>query len=101
MLNGASKGKFEASRGLRQGDPLSPLLFSLSVDVLGRLLKRAANMGVIEGVSIGKEKINLTHLQFADDTILFSNGDESKFLNFLKIVKIFELFCAENKPKEI
>ena len=40
LVNGGAKGWVKASRGLRQGDPLSPFLFTLVVDVLSRLMSR-------------------------------------------------------------
>lgn len=51
---------FVASRGLRQGDPLSPFLLTLVVDVLGRLLDRVRYVGLIEGFAIGRD-IVLNH----------------------------------------
>lgn len=53
LLNGVPKGNFGCSRGICQGDPLSPLLFLLVAEVLGVLLGRAAKVGMFEGFSIG------------------------------------------------
>lgn len=49
MVNGVPKGHFGCSRGLRQGDPLSPLLFLMVAGVLGGLLRKAAEVGMFEG----------------------------------------------------
>ncbi|XP_057740120.1 uncharacterized protein LOC130957269 [Arachis stenosperma] len=58
-------------RGLRQGDPLSPFLFVLVVDVLHRMIREAMRNGRIYPLLVGRDNIELSHLQFADDTILF------------------------------
>jgi hypothetical protein len=53
-------------RGLRQGCPLSPLLFILIVEGLSRIIKEAEGNGSLKGVSIGAS-CNITHLLFVDD----------------------------------
>ncbi|RVW94050.1 putative ribonuclease H protein [Vitis vinifera] len=54
LVNGNAKGWVKASRGLRQGDPLCPFLFTLVADVLSRLLFRAEETGLTEGFSVGR-----------------------------------------------
>ena len=49
LVNGNAKGWVKASRGLRQGDPLSPFLFTIMADVLSRLLMRMEERGLLEG----------------------------------------------------
>ena len=49
LVNGNAKGWLKASRGLRQGDPLSPFLFTIMADVLSRLLMRMEERGLLEG----------------------------------------------------
>nr|CAD1840688.1 unnamed protein product [Ananas comosus var. bracteatus] len=72
LLNGVPGSAFTCKRGLRQGDPLSPLLFILCIDVLFRMLQAASSAGHITALGIAEERI-LT-LQFADDILLFFNG---------------------------
>ncbi|KAM2378505.1 hypothetical protein ACFX1X_044959 [Malus domestica] len=84
LINGRPRGKFQASRGLRQGDPLSPFLFTLVVDVLSRLMEKAQENDLINGLCIGQEKVEISHLQFADDTIFFLTEDEEVWNSLLQ-----------------
>ena len=74
LVNGSAKGVIKASRGLRQGDPLSPFLFTLVVDVLSRMIFRAEERGLTEGFLVGRYRTKVSILQFADDTIFFSKA---------------------------
>ena len=78
LMNGNAKGWVKASRGLRQGDPLSPFLFTLVADVLSKMLLRAEERNMLEGFRVGRNKTRVSHLQFADDTIFFSNTKEEE-----------------------
>ncbi|KAM2348663.1 hypothetical protein ACFX1X_012268 [Malus domestica] len=91
LINGRPRGKFQASRGLRQGDPLSPFLFTLVVDVLSRLMEKAQETDLIKGLCIGQEKMEISHLQFADDTIFFLTEDEEVWNN---LIQVLNLFCS-------
>ncbi|KAL9683575.1 hypothetical protein QQ045_015397 [Rhodiola kirilowii] len=62
-------------RGLRQGDPLSPFLFLLTGEGLSRILNNAVQSGLISSVEWARNGASLTHLQFADDTVLFCKPD--------------------------
>ena len=78
LVNGNAKGWVKASRGLRQGDPLSPFLFTLVADVLSKMLLREEERNSLEGFRVGRNKTKVSHLQFADDTIFFSNTSEEE-----------------------
>ncbi|RVX18806.1 putative mitochondrial protein [Vitis vinifera] len=54
LVNGSAKGWVKASRGLRQGDPLSPFLFTLVADVLSRMFLRAEERNMLEGFRGGR-----------------------------------------------
>uniref|UniRef100_A0A2N9GR88 Reverse transcriptase domain-containing protein n=1 Tax=Fagus sylvatica TaxID=28930 RepID=A0A2N9GR88_FAGSY len=74
LINGCPNGFFPSSRGLRQGDPLSPLLFVIVMEALSRLLDRAVREGLFSGFSVGTMAANplmVSHLLFADDTLIF------------------------------
>lgn len=64
ILNGSPYRNFTPSRGLRQGDPLSPYLFIIAMDVLSRLLVKAENKGKIQGVEVSRRVPSVSHLFF-------------------------------------
>ena len=64
-------GNIKPTRGLKQGDPLSPYLFLLCAIGLQELIKKAKTNGDIRGVPICKNGPWVSHLFFADDSVLF------------------------------
>ncbi|RVW37833.1 putative mitochondrial protein [Vitis vinifera] len=88
-FNGNAKGWVKASRGLRQGDPLSPFLFTLVADVLSRLMIRAEETGITEGFLVGRDRTRVSLLQFADDTIFFSKASLDLLQNLKIILLVF------------
>ncbi|RVW78875.1 LINE-1 retrotransposable element ORF2 protein [Vitis vinifera] len=89
LVNGNAKGWVKASRGLRQGDPLSPFLFTLVADVLSRLMIRAEETGITEGFLVGRDRTRVSLLQFADDTIFFSKASLDILQNLKIILLVF------------
>ncbi|VFQ60212.1 unnamed protein product [Cuscuta campestris] len=74
LINGSPCGFFKMMRGVKQGDPLSPLLFILASEGLSRMLKKTMESGYISPFNTGRN-ILISHLAFADDIIIFSKGD--------------------------
>ena len=72
MLNGQPCPKFIPRRDLRQGYPLSPYLFILCGEVLSGMLRRAMEDGALHDVRIARQAPIISHLFFADDSIIFS-----------------------------
>jgi hypothetical protein len=70
-INNVEGEFFQTGKGLRQGDPLSPVLFNLVVDVLSRMLQKAAGERLIKGLGEGLVEGGVISLQYADDTKLF------------------------------
>ena len=70
LVNGTPDGFFQNSRGLRQGDPLSPYLFVIAIVALSCMLKRAVEGGFLTPCEVrgkGNERVDVSHLLFADD----------------------------------
>ena len=95
MMNGKSRARFRALRGLRQGCPLSPFLFTIVADILGRLMDNAYEQGVIQGFTVGRDAIHVSHLQFADDS-LFLLDAKSNLRNVKCILKFFSVCLGLN-----
>nr|XP_025628468.1 uncharacterized protein LOC112721637 [Arachis hypogaea] len=94
LINGSPSKPFKMERGLRQGDPLSPFLFVLVVDVLNRMIGEAVRNGRISPLLVGRDNIELSHLQFADDTILFCPPEEGTVRNYKRLLRCFELMSG-------
>ena len=74
----------ELNRGVRQGCPLSPYLFILSVEVLANAIRQKKE---IRGITVKDKEIKLS--QYADDTTLILDGSEESLLESLKIIDYF------------
>lgn len=84
QVNGELAGFFQSKRGLQQGCALSPYLFVICMNVLSQLLDKAAARRVI-GYHPKCQNILLTHLCFADDLLVFTDGTRRSVENVLKI----------------
>jgi hypothetical protein len=78
LLDRAPYGKFFPSRGLRQGDPLSPFLFILGSEIMLRLMAREENLGLLYGIKMARSCPPISHLLFADDVLIFSKANVSE-----------------------
>lgn len=83
LVNGSLNGYIHYRRGLRQGDPLSPLFFVLVTDVLSSLFTHALSSKILVGVHLG-ELGNKCNLHYADDLLIMSTGG----LEDLRIIKL-------------
>ncbi|RVW12572.1 LINE-1 reverse transcriptase-like [Vitis vinifera] len=93
LVNGVPAGFFPSTKGLRQGDPLSPYLFVMGMEVLGILLRRAVEGGFLSGCSIregGESALNISHLFFADDTIIFCEANKEHLSHLSWVLFWFE-----------
>ncbi|KAA3460385.1 reverse transcriptase [Gossypium australe] len=74
VTNGKNREEFRPTRGLRQGDPLSLYLFLICAEGFSRLIELAKREGRLLGERVGRSHISITHLFFADDSVLFGEA---------------------------
>lgn len=94
LLNGSPLKPFKMEKGLRQGDPHSPYLFILVTEVLVSLLKKANELNHINAVEVGKDKLRLNLLQFADDTFIFVPRSDGVITNYFRILDVFAVMSG-------
>lgn len=88
-------GPIIPSRGLRQGDPLSPYLFLLCVEGLSLSLKAAAGSGLIHGCRICSQAPEITHLLYADDSFLFFKANTVEANKIKEVLHSYEIFSGQ------
>ncbi|XP_038999129.1 uncharacterized protein LOC120124546 [Hibiscus syriacus] len=87
---------FSPSRGLRQGNPISPYLFVLCMEGLGQLIQQAVENNTWKPIKLGKDGPRISHLFFIDDLFLFGRANEDQ-ANVFK--SILDRFCLVSGAK--
>nr|GEW77726.1 putative RNA-directed DNA polymerase, eukaryota, reverse transcriptase zinc-binding domain protein [Tanacetum cinerariifolium] len=91
LINGSPTMEFKLERGLRQGDPLSPFLFIIAVEALNIAILEATNRNIFYEFKVGRDKVHISHLQFADDTLFIRKWSLSNAKNLSRILTCFHL----------
>lgn len=89
-INGRIHGNVVPTRGLRQGDPISPYLFILCADGFSSLITQAVHRRSIHGIQICRGAPSLSHLVFADDSILFARASVRECSELANIISLYE-----------
>ena len=88
LINGVASPFFHVERGLRQGCPLSPLLFLLVVEGLSRSFWEAKRRGSLKGIEVSQQ-LFITHLLFVDDVLIFCSGSTRDATTIAEILERF------------
>ncbi|PNY16050.1 ribonuclease H, partial [Trifolium pratense] len=90
LINGHPSQEFYPQRGLRQGDPLSPYLFIICADVLSGLITKAQKEKLIHGVTICQGAPDISHLFFADDSLIFCRSNTKEVSTIQNIIQTYQ-----------
>ena len=96
LFNGGCLNSFCPSRGIRQGDPLSPYIFILCMEFLGHLIEEKCEAKLWAPVKASRSGPSFSHLFFADDLVLFANADQDN-CNTIKVV--LNEFCLRSEQR--
>jgi hypothetical protein len=97
LINGIPFGFFGSSRGVCQGDPLSPFLFVLVMEAFSRMLGAFTDRGLISGFSVGssgQDQVTVSHLLFTDDTLVFCGANASQIRHLGALLVRFEAMAG-------
>ena len=89
LLNGGPLQPFTPSRGIRQGYPLSPFLFVVMAEGLGRSLAKAKKQNQLKGIKPAHQGPTVMHQQFVDDTMLMGAPTVQEARTIRKVLKTF------------
>lgn len=95
VLNGNIGETFLLSRGLRQGDPLSPFLFLFCGEGLSSLMRLAKARNILKGVKASRSGPAISHLLFADDCILFAETTEREAHSLKQILNEYDMSSGQ------
>jgi len=92
LVNGFPTDEFKFERGLRQGDLLSPFLFLIAAEGLNVMMKALVKAGLFSGYKVGTNNLlSITHLQFADDTLLIGDRSWANIRALKALLLLFEV----------
>ena len=89
LINGSPSPEFSPQRGLRQGDPLAPFLFNIVAEALNGLVREVVKKTLFRGFTVGSNKVDISILQYADDTIFFAEASMENIKAIKAILRIF------------
>ncbi|XP_068477366.1 uncharacterized protein [Phaseolus vulgaris] len=91
LVNGSPTREFTPRKGLRQDDPLAPFLFLLVAEGLVGVSRMAKEKNLIDSLEVGRARVKVNMLQYADDTLFFCEANTKSIFNIKAILLCFEL----------
>lgn len=91
MLNGSICGHFSPKRGLKQGDPLFPILFILCSEILSRIPVKEEEQGRLHGIKVAWNAPAISHLMYADDLLITCRANPSEAI---VVKECLNRFCS-------
>ncbi|GKD03691.1 RNA-directed DNA polymerase, eukaryota [Tanacetum coccineum] len=88
LVNGSPTSEFQFYKGLKQGDPLSPLLFILVMESLHLSFHNVVNAGLFKGVGLDNS-LQLSHLFYADDVVFIGQWCDSNLATIMRVLECF------------
>ena len=95
LFNGETLDPIFPSRGIRQGDPISPYLYILCMDYLGQLIEEKGSGNLWHPVKASQSGPTFSHLFFADDLILFAKADGVNSVAIRDVLDTFYSISSE------
>lgn len=95
LINGTPYGEITPSRGLRQGDPLSPYLFVVCTEVLVQMLKTAERKQQITGLKVARGALAVSHLLYADDSLFYCKGNDEELQQVTQIWERYSMVSGQ------
>ncbi|XP_071723821.1 uncharacterized mitochondrial protein AtMg01250-like [Rutidosis leptorrhynchoides] len=95
LVNGVEQEVFLPSKGLQQGNPLSPILYVMCSEGLSSLIDDKVIRSLIQGANASPSRICVSHLLFADDSLAFFRASRSDCSEFLDMLNIYQLAAGQ------
>lgn len=89
LVNSFATKEFPITKGVRQGDPLSPFLVIIAMEGLNVDMKSTCQNDIFHGVKISNGGPSISHLFYADDALFLGNWSSSNFSNLTRILKCY------------
>ncbi|XP_021979487.1 uncharacterized protein LOC110875597 [Helianthus annuus] len=91
LVNGSPTEEFPLGRGLRQGDPLSPFLFIIALEILDIFMKKAVEGNLFRGITFSNGGPTISHLCYADDVVFMGEWSKLNLKNLNQILRVLFL----------
>lgn len=91
LVNGSPTNEFRFKRGLRQGDPLSPFLFTIATEVIDMLMRRAVDLGLFHGVKLSDTGPCISHISYADDVVFIGEWSDYNAVSLKRFLRCLSL----------